>query len=95
MTSDALPVRPDARAERAALGHAKLLDERHATTHWQHTHPLAVRFPRAHVDPGRLHLRDGPLVTSAGTHLIRRGGNPPRIAVARPTGAAIAPPGRT
>lgn len=49
-----------------ALGHAGLLDGRSATTHWQSTARLAARFPAARVEHDRIHLRDGPLVTSAG-----------------------------
>ncbi|WP_144138980.1 GlxA family transcriptional regulator [Paraburkholderia sp. BCC1884] len=49
-----------------ALGHAGLLDERNATTHWQHAAQLAAQFPQARVDFDRIYLRDGPLVTSAG-----------------------------
>lgn len=49
-----------------ALGRAGLLDERHVTTHWQDAARLAALFPRARVEMDRIHLRDGPLVTSAG-----------------------------
>lgn len=49
-----------------ALGHAGLLDGRHVTTHWQNAQKLASRFPAADVEPDRIHVRDGRLVTSAG-----------------------------
>ncbi|MBY4946946.1 DJ-1/PfpI family protein [Cupriavidus respiraculi] len=48
------------------LGHAGLLDGRKVTTHWQNAAQLAARFPAATVEHDRIHLRDGPLVTSAG-----------------------------
>jgi len=48
------------------LGHAGLLDGRHATTHWQHAARLAQLFPRARVEPDRIYVRDGAMVTSAG-----------------------------
>lgn len=48
------------------LGHAGLLDDRHATTHWQDAGRLAQQFPRAHIEPDRIYVRDGPMVTSAG-----------------------------
>lgn len=49
-----------------SIGHAGLLDGRAATTHWQNAARLAAMFPQARIDPDRIHLRDGPLVTSAG-----------------------------
>ncbi|MFA6112706.1 MAG: GlxA family transcriptional regulator [Sphingomonas sp.] len=49
-----------------ALGHAGLLDGRRVTTHWQNAAALAARFPAATVEPDRIHVRDGRLVTSAG-----------------------------
>lgn len=48
------------------IGHAGLLDGLRATTHWQHTRELAVRFPRARVEPDAIYVQDGHLVTSAG-----------------------------
>lgn len=48
------------------LGHAGLLDGRHATTHWQDAARLAQLFPRARVEPDRIYVRDGAMVTSAG-----------------------------
>ena len=49
-----------------ALGHAGLLDDRDATTHWQDAPALAAQFPRARVELDRIYIRDGALVTSAG-----------------------------
>lgn len=49
-----------------ALGRAGLLDGRRVTTHWQNAARLAAMFPKASVELDRIHLRDGPLVTSAG-----------------------------
>jgi transcriptional regulator GlxA family with amidase domain len=49
-----------------ALGHAGLLDDRRVTTHWQIADRLAARFPAARVEPDLIHVRDGPLITSAG-----------------------------
>lgn len=48
------------------LGHAGLLDSRQVTTHWQHTHQLAAKFPGVQVQPDAIYVRDGRLVTSAG-----------------------------
>jgi transcriptional regulator GlxA family with amidase domain len=49
------------------LGATGLLDGRHATTHWQYTDTLAKRYPKAQVEPDRIFIRDGPLITSAGS----------------------------
>ncbi|MBR1120953.1 GlxA family transcriptional regulator [Bradyrhizobium lablabi] len=49
-----------------ALGHAGLLDDKRATTHWQNAARLAARFPKARVEPDLIYVRDGRLVTSAG-----------------------------
>ncbi|NDZ73457.1 GlxA family transcriptional regulator [Streptomyces sp. SID10362] len=48
------------------LGAAGLLDDKRATTHWQHTELLARRCPTARVEPDALFVRDGRLYTSAG-----------------------------
>jgi AraC family transcriptional regulator, transcriptional activator FtrA len=61
------------------LGAAGLLDGRDCTTHWRHAEELARLHPRARVDPDVLYVRDGTVVTSAGTaagidaalHLVR------------------------
>src|SRR6185369_17049183 len=49
-----------------AFGHAGLLDGHAVTTHWQNAARLAALFPEARVDPDRIYLRDGRLITSAG-----------------------------
>lgn len=48
------------------LGHAGLLDGKQAATHWSHAHQLAEQFPLANVEPDRIYVRDGALMTSAG-----------------------------
>jgi transcriptional regulator GlxA family with amidase domain len=63
-----------------ALAATGLLDGRRATTHWMHAPMLARQFPRVTVEPDRLYIEDGPILTSAGSaaaidmflHLIRR-----------------------
>ncbi|PSL06657.1 transcriptional regulator GlxA family with amidase domain [Haloactinopolyspora alba] len=49
------------------LGAAGLLDGRRCTTHWMYSDELALRYPRAKVDPGVLYVDDDPIITSAGT----------------------------
>ncbi|MGI3782597.1 MAG: GlxA family transcriptional regulator [Janthinobacterium lividum] len=49
-----------------ALAAAGLLDERAATTHWQHARELAARHPRVRLDPDVLFVDEGPVLTSAG-----------------------------
>lgn len=49
------------------LGAAGLLGGRHVATHWQFAPLLAERFPEARVDGDRVFVRDGELVTSAGS----------------------------
>lgn len=49
------------------LGAAGILDGRDCTTHWRHTAELAAAHPRARVDPDVLYVRDGTVITSAGT----------------------------
>lgn len=48
------------------LGAAGLLDGRRATTHWAFCERLAQRYPRVHVDPEPIYVRDGRIYTSAG-----------------------------
>ncbi|TDK39240.1 GlxA family transcriptional regulator [Rhizobium deserti] len=48
------------------LGEAGLLDGRRVTTHWQHAGALAASYPRTDVDPDKIFIRDGDLITSAG-----------------------------
>ena len=49
------------------LGDAGLLKDRRVTTHWQFASLLAERFPAAHVEGDRVFIRDGPMITSAGS----------------------------
>ena len=49
------------------LGAAGILDGRSCTTHWQYAAELAARTPLARVDPDVLYVRDGTVITSAGT----------------------------
>ncbi len=49
------------------LGDAGLLQGRRVATHWQYAALLAERFPDAKVDGDRVFIRDGALVTSAGS----------------------------
>ena len=48
------------------LAHAGLLEGRAATTHWRACEQLAALFPGIRVDPGRVFVRDGKFLTSAG-----------------------------
>jgi transcriptional regulator GlxA family with amidase domain len=48
------------------LAGAGMLDGRHATTHWRLAALLARLFPSVIVEPDRIHVRDGPVWTSAG-----------------------------
>ncbi len=49
------------------LGDAGLLGGRNVATHWQYAPLLAARFPEANVDGDRVFVRDGSMVTSAGS----------------------------
>ncbi len=49
------------------LGAAGILDGRQCTTHWRHAAELAALTPLADVDPDVLYVRDGTVITSAGT----------------------------
>lgn len=49
-----------------ALAAAGLLDNRQATTHWQYAADLAARHPEVKVDPDRLWVDEGSVLTSAG-----------------------------
>jgi len=63
-----------------ALAHAGLLDGRRATTHWGWADELARRFPAVAVEPARLYVDEGEVMTSAGLsagidlslHVIRK-----------------------
>jgi transcriptional regulator GlxA family with amidase domain len=48
------------------LAAAGLLDDRRATTHWEFAADLAKSYPRVHVDPAPIFIRDGNIWTSAG-----------------------------
>jgi AraC family transcriptional regulator, transcriptional activator FtrA len=49
------------------LAAAGILDGRECTTHWHHAAELAATTPLAKVDPDVLYVRDGTVITSAGT----------------------------
>jgi transcriptional regulator GlxA family with amidase domain len=49
------------------LGDAGLLGGRRVTTHWQFATLLAERFPEAKVEGDRVFVRDGALISSAGS----------------------------
>lgn len=49
------------------LGEAGLLGHQRVATHWQYASLLAERFPDAVVDGNRVFVRDGALITSAGS----------------------------
>jgi transcriptional regulator GlxA family with amidase domain len=49
------------------LGDAGLLGGRRVTTHWQFAALLAERFPEAKVEGDRVFVRDGALISSAGS----------------------------
>jgi transcriptional regulator GlxA family with amidase domain len=48
------------------LAELGLLDGRAATTHWRQVALFAQRYPRVHVRPDDLYVRDGEFVTAAG-----------------------------
>lgn len=48
------------------LAAAGLLDGRRVTTHWAGCDDLARRFPALTVEPDRIYVRDGSVITSAG-----------------------------
>jgi transcriptional regulator GlxA family with amidase domain len=48
------------------LARAGLLDGRKATTHWAACRELAEEFSAVCVEPDRIYVRDGPIITSAG-----------------------------
>jgi transcriptional regulator GlxA family with amidase domain len=49
-----------------AMAATGLLDGRHVTTHWRLAKDIAARFPKLHVNPNCLFVKDGPFYTSAG-----------------------------
>lgn len=48
------------------LAAAGLLDGRQVTTHWAGCEDLAARYPTIAVEPDRIYVRDGEVITSAG-----------------------------
>jgi transcriptional regulator GlxA family with amidase domain len=48
------------------LAQAGLLDGKRATTHWRRAPQLARLFPNVRVEPDCIHIKDGPIWTSAG-----------------------------
>jgi transcriptional regulator GlxA family with amidase domain len=78
-------IRPGTRLVSVCLGAYVLaatgaLDDRPATTHWQHTERFQELFPRVRVNPDVLFVDDGDVLTSAGAaagvdlclHMVRR-----------------------
>ena len=63
-----------------ALAAAGLLDGRLATTHWRYAPALARQYPQVRVQPKRLYIDEGQVLTSGGVtagldlclHLVRR-----------------------
>ncbi len=49
------------------LGYAGLLDGRRCTTHWRFADQLAATFPAATVEPDVLYVREGTVLTGAGS----------------------------
>ncbi|MEO3385400.1 helix-turn-helix domain-containing protein [Mesorhizobium sp. CAU 1741] len=49
------------------LGEVGLFGGRRVATHWQYAPLLAERFPEAKVEGDRVFVRDGPMITSAGS----------------------------
>jgi len=48
------------------LAETGLLRDRRATTHWSYAKELAKRFPEIHIDPDRLIIDDGDIITAGG-----------------------------
>jgi transcriptional regulator GlxA family with amidase domain len=48
------------------LAAAGILDGKRATTHWSCSADFARRFPRVHLEPDRIFIKDGSIWTSAG-----------------------------
>ncbi len=48
------------------LAAADVLDGKRATTHWSRAADFARKFPRVHLDPDRIFVKDGSVWTSAG-----------------------------
>ncbi|MER5859985.1 MULTISPECIES: helix-turn-helix domain-containing protein [Streptomyces] len=66
------------------LGAAGLLDGRRCSVHWRQAGELALRNPRAVIEPDVLYVDEDPVITSAGTaagidaclHLVRKDQGP-------------------
>lgn len=69
------------------LAAAGLLEGRPVTCHWYHADRLARRFPTLNVQPDRLYVDDGQVITSAGT---AAGVDACLYVVRRELGAAVA-----
>ncbi|SNX63943.1 AraC family transcriptional regulator with amidase-like domain [Streptomyces sp. TLI_55] len=62
------------------LGAAGLLDGRRCSVHWKQARELALRYPRAVIEPDVLYVDEDPVITSAGTaagidaclHIVRK-----------------------
>ncbi|WP_329334902.1 helix-turn-helix domain-containing protein [Streptomyces sp. NBC_00663] len=62
------------------LGAAGLLDGRRCSVHWKQAGELALRYPRAVIEPDVLYVDEDPVITSAGTaagidaclHIVRK-----------------------
>jgi transcriptional regulator GlxA family with amidase domain len=48
------------------LAAAGILDGKRATTHWSRSGDFARKFPRVHLEPDRIFIKDGHIWTSAG-----------------------------
>ncbi len=48
------------------LAESGLLDDRKATTHWHYCQLLAKNYPRIHIEPDQIFVRDGRIFTSGG-----------------------------
>lgn len=48
------------------LAHAGVLDGRAATTHWSRVADMQKHYPRVHIEPDHIYVRDGKFWTSAG-----------------------------
>ncbi len=48
------------------LAAAGVLDGKRATTHWSRSSDFARKFPRVHLEPDRIFIKDGAIWTSAG-----------------------------
>jgi transcriptional regulator GlxA family with amidase domain len=48
------------------LAEAGLLDRKRATTHWSRADDFRRRYPRVHLEPDRIYVKDGAVWTSAG-----------------------------